>query len=329
MARIFLTREMPGDAARTLADAGHTVVTWPGALPPPAADLAAAVAAADAALTTVVDAISPGMLAAAPRLKIVANMAVGYDNIDPAIAAGLGIWVTNTPGVLAETTADMAWALLMAAARNVARSDRETRAGAWRTWSPTGYLGVDVFGATLGIIGLGEIGEAVARRALGFKMRVLYHSRTRKPALEADLGLHHRQLPDLLAESDFVTVHTPLTPETRHLIGAAGFAAMKPSAILVNTARGGVVDQDALIEALRTGVIAGAALDVTTPEPLPLESPLYTFPNVIITPHIASASFATRSRMASMAAANILAVLSGGPPINPVNRPSPPRALDT
>ena len=329
MARIFLTREMPGDAARALAQAGHTVVTWPGALPPPAVDLAAALATADAALTTVVDAISPEMLAAAARLKIVANMAVGYDNIDPAIAAGLGIWVTNTPGVLAETTADMAWALLMAAARNVARSDRETRAGAWQTWSPTGYLGVDVFGATLGVIGLGEIGEAVARRAVGFKMRVLYHSRTRKPALEADLGLHHRQLPDLLAESDFVTVHTPLTPETRQLIGAAEFSAMKPSAILVNTARGGVIDQDALIEALRAKAIAGAALDVTTPEPLPLGSPLYTFPNVIITPHIASASFATRSRMAAMAAANILAVLSGGPPINPVNRPSPPRALDT
>ncbi len=325
MGHVFITRAVPGRAVEHLEAAGHSVETWPGELPPPPDTLAARLAAADAAFTTVVDFISPEMLAAAPRLKVVANMAVGYDNVDPAAAAGLGIWVTNTPGVLAETTADMAWALLMAAARNVVASDRDTRAGGWKTWSPTGFLGVDVFGATLGIVGLGEIGEAVARRATGFKMRVLYHSRTRKPALEADLGLRYCALPELLAESDFVSLHTPLTPETRNLMSAAQFAAMKPSAILVNTSRGGVVDQDALIEALRSGTIAGAALDVTTPEPLPLESPLYSFPNVVITPHIASASLATRSRMAEMAAANIIAVLQGESPLNPVNRPASPR----
>lgn len=325
MGHVFITRAVPGRAVESLTSAGHSVQLWPGDLPPSPEALAAALAAADAAFTTVVDFVSPAMLAASRHLKIVANMAVGYDNIDPAAAAELGVWVTNTPGVLAETTADMAWALLMAAARNVVASDRDTRAGGWKTWSPTGFLGVDVFGATLGIVGLGEIGEAVARRATGFKMRILYHSRTRKPALEADLGLEYAAVPDLLAGSDFISLHTPLTPETRGLMGAAEFAAMKPSAILVNTSRGGVVDQDALIEALRSRAIAGAALDVTTPEPLPLDSPLYTFPNVVITPHIASASLATRSRMAEMAAENIIAVLGGGAPLHPVNRPANPR----
>ncbi len=325
MGHVFITRAVPGRAIEHLEAAGHSVETWPGQLPPPPGALAGRLAAADAALTTVADFISSEMLAAAPRLKVVANMAAGYDNIDPAVAAALGIWVTNTPGVLAETTADMAWALLMATARNVVASDRDTRAGGWKTWSPTGFLGVDVYGATLGIVGLGEIGEAVARRATGFKMRVLYHSRTRKPVLEAGLGLRYRALPALLAESDFVSLHTPLTAETRHLMSARQFAAMKPSAILVNTARGGLVDQDALIEALRSGSIAGAALDVTTPEPLPLDNPLFSLPNVIITPHIASASLATRSRMAEMAAANIISALQGQPPINPVNRPISPR----
>lgn len=325
MGHVFITRAVPGRAVDLLTAAGHSVDSWPEDLPPSPETLAARLVTADAAFTTVVDFVSPEMLAAAPALRIIANMAVGYDNIDPAAAGVLGVWVTNTPGVLAETTADMAWALLMAAARKVVASDRDSRAGGWQTWSPTGFLGVDVFGATLGIVGLGEIGEAVARRASGFKMRVLYHSRTRKPALEADLGLEYAAFPDLLARADFVSLHTPLTPETRGLVGATEFAAMKPSAILVNTSRGGVVDQDALIEALRSGAIAGAALDVTTPEPLPLDSPLYGFPNVVITPHIASASLATRSRMAEMAAENIIAVLAGGPPINPVNRPPNPR----
>src|SRR5690606_10437289 len=186
------------------------------------------------------------------------------------------------------------------AARRLTESDRDTRAGGWKTWSPTGFLGVDVFGATLGIIGLGEIGEAMARRAQGFKMRVLYQSRTRKPALEADLGVEYRALDDLLRESDFVSLHCPLTPETRGLMGAAEFAKMKPTATLINTARGQVVNQDALVEALRAKAIRAAALDVTDPEPLPLDHPLYTFENVVITPHIASGSLATRSRMADM-----------------------------
>lgn len=332
MSTIFVTRAVPGDGLERLHERGHEVEVWPGDLPPEADSLAAALARSDAALTMVVDRISREMLEAAPNLRIVANMAVGYDNVDPAVAGSLGVWVTNTPGVLAETTADFAFALLMAAARNVVASDRDTRAGGWKTWSPTAFLGPDVHGATLGIVGLGEIGLAMARRASGFGMRVLYASRTRKAEHEAALGCAYVTLDELLAAADFVSLHTPLTPETRGLMGAAQFARMKPSAILINTARGGVVDQEALVAALGGGQIAGAALDVTDPEPLPLTHALYRFPNVIITPHIASASLATRSKMASMAVANILAVLEGGEPVNPVNRPDRPRgvrSLDT
>ncbi len=320
MGRVFITRATPGRAVELLESAGHTVEVWPESSPPPQHVLARKLAACDAALTMVVDRISPEMLDAAPGLRIVANMAVGYDNISPAEAARRRVWVTNTPGVLAETTADMAFALLLAAARNVVASDRDTRAGGWTTWSPTAFLGQDIFGATLGIVGLGEIGVAMARRARGFDMRVLYASRSRKPEAEVRLGVEYVALDQLLRDSDFVSLHTPLNPETRHLIGARELALMKPSAILVNSARGGVVDQEALIAALRAGTIGGAALDVTDPEPLPLDNPLYGFPNVIITPHIASASLATRSKMANMAAENIIAVLAGGKPPNPVNR---------
>ena len=327
MAAVFITRTVPGDAAERLRDRGHTVTVWPGEAPPPADALAAALAANDAALTMVADRISAAMLEAASRMRIVANMAVGYDNIDPAAAASVGVWVSNTPRVLAETTADFAWALLMAAARNVVASDRDTRAGGWKTWSPTAFLGPDVHGATLGIVGLGEIGQAMARRAAGFGMRVLSTSRSRKPDVEASLGCEHASLDDLLRASDFVSLHTPLTAETRGLIGSRELSLMKRSAILVNTSRGPVADQEALVEALRSGTIAGAALDVTDPEPLPVDHALFSFANVIITPHIASASFATRSRMASMAAGNILAVLEGREPPNAVNRPAAPRGL--
>ena len=318
MGKVFVTRQTPGRALDMLREAGHDVETWPGADAPPPEALAAGLAGADAALTMVVDHVTAAMLGGAKNLRVLANMAVGYDNLNPAEAAKRGIVVTNTPGVLAETTADMAWALLMAAARNVVASDRDTRAGGWTTWSPTAFLGVDVFGATLGIVGLGEIGEAMARRARGFEMRVLYASRTRKPEAEQRLGIEFATLDEVLGPADFVSLHTPLTEETRHLIGARELARMKRSAFLINTARGGVVDQDALIAALREGRIAGAALDVTDPEPLPLDNPLYSFPNVVITPHIASASLATRARMAEMAAANIIAVLAGRPPVNPV-----------
>lgn len=325
MAKVFITRKMPGRAEELLEAAGHTVVCWPGEMPPSQADLGRELSAAAGAITMVTDPVGQDLFEACPGLKVVSNMAAGYDNVDPEVAAAAGVWLTNTPGVLHETTADLAFALLMSAARQVVASDRDTRAGGWKTWSPTGFLGHDVHGATLGIIGLGEIGTATARRGRGFGMKLLYASRTAKPAVEQELGIERRSLPALLAQSDFVSIHTPLNQETEGLIGARQFHHMKPTGILINTARGGVVDQDALIEALRDGQLAGAALDVTVPEPLPVDHALLQLPNVIITPHIGSASEATRAKMGEMAAENVLAVLRGEAPPNPVNRPASSR----
>jgi len=326
MGRVFVSRAIPGHAPELLAAAGHEVEQWPHDLPAPPDALAEALARADGAITMVVDRVDAAMLAGAPRLRILANMAVGYDNVDPEVAAAAGVWLTNTPGVLAETSADFAFALMLGLARQLGRSEADTRAGGWKTWTPTAFLGADVHGATLGIVGMGEIGEAMARRAAGFDMRVLYASRTRKPALEARHGYRWASFEELLAQSDFISIHTPLTAETRHMFGAPQFALMKREAMLINTSRGGVIDQDALVVALRAGELAGAALDVTDPEPLPLGHPLFRLPNVVITPHIASASLATRSRMAEMAAANVIAVLEGRDPYNPVNRPARARS---
>lgn len=325
MARVFITRAIPGRALEMLAAAGHETEVWPGELPPPADALRDHLRGASAVLAMVTDRIDGDLLAARPELRVIANMAVGYDNVDPSEAADAGAWLTNTPGVLAETTADLAFALLLDAARHVSRSERETRAGGWKTWSPTAYLGPDVHGATLGIVGLGEIGTAMARRARGFSMRVLYHSRSLKPAVEREFGVAPATFDELLAASDFVSIHAPLTAETRGMFDSRTFARMKPEAILVNTARGPIVDQDALVDALRAGRIGGAALDVTTPEPLPLDHPLFSFPNVTITPHIGSAGAVTRARMAEMAAQNIIAALEGRVPPNAVNRPANPR----
>lgn len=318
---MFVTRNVPGDSLETLAAGGHEVDLWPGELPPGPEALAEHLRQADGAMTMVSDRIDATMLAASPRLRIIANVAVGYDNVDPKVADAAGVWLTNTPGVLAETSADLAFALILAVARRVVESDRDSRLGGWRTWSPTAFLGADVHGATLGIVGLGEIGRAVARRAVGFSMRVLYAQRTRRPELEASLGVEWATLPELLRQADFVSLHTTLNDASRMMIGLPEMMAMKRTAYLINTSRGQVIDQDALVAALAAGRIAGAALDVTDPEPLPAAHPLYKFPNVVITPHIASASFATRSKMATMAARNVLAVLAGGVPYNPVNQP--------
>ncbi|MCA9822258.1 MAG: D-glycerate dehydrogenase [Dehalococcoidia bacterium] len=325
MAKVFITRSVPGRPVDLLEQAGHQVEVWPGELPPSRDVLANRLESAAALLTMVTDGIDADLMAAAPGLRIIANMAVGYDNVSPSDANEAGIWLTNTPGVLAETTADLAFALLMDAARNLTASDRDTRAGGWKTWSPTAFLGQDVYRATLGIVGLGEIGEAMARRARGFSMRILYASRTRKPAVESNLGLEWRSFEEVLASSDFVSLHVPLTPETRHLISHRELALMKPGAILINTTRGAVIDQDALVASLRSGHLGGAALDVTDPEPLPLDHPLFALPNAVITPHIGSASLATRAKMAEMAALNIIEVLAGRIPLNPVNEPSKPR----
>jgi glyoxylate reductase len=250
--------------------------------------------------------------AAGPGLRVVSNMAVGYDNIDVAACTARGIAVGNTPGVLTETTADLTVALLLAAARRIVESADFVRAGEWQTWSPMGLTGQDVYGSTVGIVGLGRIGQAVARRLRGFDCRILYYDPTPSPEADA-LGAEYTDMDTLLAESDVVTLHCPLTPETHHLIDAATLRKMKPTAALINTSRGPVVDQAALLDALREGVIAAAGLDVTDPEPIAPDDPLLALPNCVVLPHIGSASVATRTRMAQIAADNLLAGLRGEP----------------
>jgi glyoxylate reductase len=304
VARIFVTRELPFPALERLR-AAHDVDVWEVPSPPPPDALRERAAQADALLTMLTERIDVSLLDAAPRLRAIANLAVGTDNIDVSEATARGIAVGNTPDVLTDATADLALALLLALARRLLEGAAEVREGRWLPWEPAHGLGAEVSGATLGIVGFGRIGRAVARRAVGFDMEVLH---TRDIALD-----------ELLERSDFVSLHVPLTPATRHLIGAPQLARMKPTALLVNTARGGVVDQAALREALRAGEIAGAALDVTDPEPLPPDDPLLDAPNLLVVPHIGSATVRTRQRMADMAADNLLAALSGRPMPHPVS----------
>ncbi len=291
---------------------------WEGELPPPREVLLQEMADAEGLLCLLTDTIDAALMDAAPRLKVISNFAVGYDNIDVAAATRRGLPVGNTPGVLTETTADCAFALLMAAARRIVEGVDFVRAGRWQTWGPMLLMGQDVYGATLGLVGLGRIGQAVARRARGFDMRILYHD-TAERAEAQTLGAAWRPLDDVLAEADFLSLHVPLTTETYHLIGARELQRMKPTAALINTARGGIVDPAALYQALKAGDIACAALDVTEPEPIPPDHPLLTLPNCLIVPHIASSSHATRSKMAAMAAANLLAGLRGERLPHPVN----------
>jgi len=318
--RVFVARRIPDAGLDPIVEACSADV-WEDELPPPREELLRRVAGCDGVLTLLTDRVDDAFLdAAGPGLRVVSNYAVGYDNVDVPACTGRGIPVGNTPGVLTETTADLAWALLMAAGRRVAEGDRYVRAGRWRTWGPQLLLGSDVHGATLGIVGLGRIGQAVARRAAGFGMTVLYWSRSRaEPGIEREFGATFIELDELLARSDFVTLHVSLNDETRHLIDAAALARMKPSAVLVNTARGPVVDQAALAEALRDRTIAAAGLDVTDPEPIASDDPLLQLENCLVVPHIASASYATRGKMAEMAAANLLAGLRGERLPNPVN----------
>jgi len=317
--RVFVTRRIPDEGLAPILDVCEALV-WEDELPPPRAELLRAVEGCAGILTLLTDRVDAELLErAGPALRVVSNFAVGYDNIDVAACSARGVAVGNTPGVLTETTADLAFALLTAAARRVAEGDRYVRAGRWRTWGPLLLLGPDIHGATLGIVGFGRIGQAVARRAAGFGMRTLYWSRTRATLeLEAELGATWSSFEDLLAESDFVSVHVSFSPMTRHLIDAAALSRMKRTAILVNTARGPIVDQAALAEALRSGMIGGAALDVTDPEPILPGDPLLGLENCLIVPHIGSASPASRGRMAAMAAANLLAGVRGEPLPNPV-----------
>jgi glyoxylate reductase len=312
--RVFIARRIPEDGL-TPIEAECAADIWPDELPPPRDELLRRVAGCDGILTLLTDRVDDELLdAAGPQLRVVSNYAVGYDNVDVAACAGRGIAVGNTPGVLTETTADLAWALLMAAGRRVAEGSRYVRDGRWKTWGPLLLLGPDVHGATLGVVGFGRIGQAVARRAQGFGMEILYHDVARLPEdVTRPLGATYVPLDDLLARSDFVSLHVNLTAETRHLINATTLAAMKRSAVLVNTSRGPVVDQAALATALRDGVIWAAALDVTDPEPIQMDDPLVGLDNCLIVPHIASATRATRGKMAAMAAANLLAGVRGDP----------------
>ncbi len=314
---VFVTRPIAEQALAELAGFAR-VDLWEDEMPPPRDVILGRIAGADAILSLLTDGIDAAVIAAAPRLRVISNLAVGVDNIDLGAATASGVAVGHTPGVLTETTADLAFALLMAAARRIVEADSYTRQGRWRTWGPRVMLGRDVFGAALGIIGWGAIGRAMARRAAGFAMRVLYAARADKPH-QARIGATGQEiagasavaLSELLGESDFVSLHVPLTPETRGMFGAREFRAMKPGAILINTARGEVIDQRALYEALAAGHLGGAALDVTSPEPIAPDDPLLKLPNVIVTPHIGSASQATRLRMAQIAVGNIRDALAG------------------
>ena len=319
MAFVFVTRRLPGDGIDRLRSIA-TVEVWPGADPPPRAELLAGVAGADGLLCLLTDPVDVDLLSAAPRLRVVSNMAVGYDNIDVAAATSRGVLVTNTPGVLTETVADQTFALILAFARRIVAGERVVREGRWPPWRPADFLVRDVHGATLGIVGLGAIGVAVARRARGFGMRVLYTSRRRRPEAEAELGIEWRELDDLLRASEYVSLHAALTPQTRNLIGEREIALMGPDAVLVNTARGAIVDQPALVRALQAHRIGAAALDVFAAEPLAPEDPLLACDNVLVAPHAGSATVATRTRMADLAVENLAAFLEGRRPpccVNP------------
>lgn len=317
--RVYVARRLPDPAMALLREHADIAVWGTDELPPPRDVLLRESAPCDGVVSLLTDKIDGTFLDACPKVKVVSNYAVGFDNIDVDAATARGVVITNTPGVLTETTADFAFTLLMAAARRVVEADRYTREGKWQSWMPMLFLGQDVHHATLGLVGLGRIGAAMARRARGFDMTVLYHDVVRREDLEQELGLQYTPLDDLLRRSDFVSVHTPLTAQTRHLIGAAQFRQMKPTAILINSARGPIVDQNALVEALRTRTIAGAGLDVFEVEPIPAGHPLLKLENVVVAPHIASASVATRTKMALMAVENLVAALGGRRPANIVN----------
>jgi lactate dehydrogenase-like 2-hydroxyacid dehydrogenase len=308
--RLFITREIPEAGLDLLRGHGELDV-WPDRLPPPRAALLERVRGVDGLLCCLTDRIDAEVMdAAGPGLKVISNFAVGLDNVDLEEAARRGIPVGHTPGVLTDATADLAFALLLAAARRLPEGERFIKEGRWITWEPKLLLGRDVTSATLGIVGFGRIGRAVAQRAQAFRMRVLATSRS--PVQEAP-GVTPVTLEQLLAGADFISLHAPLTPETRHLISDRTLSRVKPGAVLVNTARGGLVDQQALYRALRDGRLSAAALDVTDPEPLPADDPLLSLPNCLIVPHVGSATIATRDRMAEIAARNLIAGLTGQP----------------
>lgn len=316
---VYVTRELPERGLRLIKERFDAEV-WSEYAPPPKEVIIEKAAEVDALATLLSDKIDGEVFDAGSNLKIVSQFAVGFDNIDVKEATKRGIYVTNTPGILTETTADFAWSLLMAVARRVVQADSYVRSGRWKVgWHPAMFQGRDIYGATLGIIGLGRIGQSIARRAKGFNMKILYHDVVRREELEEELDLKYAGIDALLQEADFVTLNVPLLKETHHLINERTLRLMKKTAILINNSRGPVIDEKALYEALKDGWIAGAGLDVFEQEPTPQSNPLLTLENVIVAPHISSASFETRSRMAEMVADNLTAFFQGKVPPNLVN----------
>jgi glyoxylate reductase len=316
---VYITRRMPQAALDIVAAACDYAIWDREEQPVPRDVLLREAAAVDGVLSILSERIDQEFLDAAPRCRVVANMAVGYDNVDLAALTRRGVLLTNTPGVLTETTADLTWALLMAAGRRIVEGQKLIEAGEWASWSPMFMVGQDIYGATLGIVGAGRIGSALARRAAGFNMRLLYHNRRPAPELEQQTGAQYRELDDLLREADYVVVLLPLSAETRGLFGAREFSLMKPTAVFVNAARGPIVKELELAEALKQGRPWAAGLDVFEKEPISPDHPLLSLPNVVAVPHIGSATVATRTRMATTAAANLVAALTGQPVPNPVN----------
>jgi glyoxylate reductase len=307
---VYVTRHLPEVALQELLKVCEVEI-WDREFPPPYELIVEKVEGKEGLLCLLTDRIDAALMDTASGLKVISQCAVGYDNIDVGAATARGIPVGNTPGVLTDATADFAFTLLMAAGRRVGEAIDYVREGRWKTWGLTLLLGQDVYGATLGIVGLGRIGRALAQRARGFAMKVLYYDAVRQPEVEVELGVEYRALEDLLRESDYISLHVSLTEATRGLMDARAFALMKRTAILINTSRGPVVDSDALYGALKEGQIAYAALDVTDPEPLPAGHRLLELPNLIVAPHIASATVRSRNLMASRAVKNLVAGLQG------------------
>lgn len=315
---VYMTRKLPNEIVDKLSSHFEVRMWQEEEIPVPREILMKEIEEIDGLFCLLTDSIDKELLDQARNLKVISNLAVGYNNIDVQEASKRGITVTNTPGVLTETTADLTFALLMATARRLVESSDFLRKGQWGAWSPMQLTGQDIFGATIGIIGLGRIGEALVKRAKGFDMNVLYYNRTRKQEKEQELGIQYAELKDLLQQSDYVCILVPYSPEVYHLIGKDELALMKKESILINTARGGIVDEQALYEALKNGDIWAAGLDVFEKEPLPLDSPLLTLPNVVTLPHIGSASVKTRLNMAYLVVDNLISVLNGDQPITPV-----------
>jgi len=317
--RIYVTRMLPERGLNVIKQHFDAEV-WPEYAPPPKSTIIEKARNCDALASLLSDKIDAEVFNAAPKLKIVSQLAVGFDNIDIPEATKHGIYVTNTPEVLTDTTADFAWALLMALARRVVEADRYVRGGQWKVaWHPAMFTGRDIYNATIGIVGAGRIGYAVAKRAKGFNMKILFYDVIPRPEMEKELGAKKVDLDTLLRESDFVTIHVPLMKETHHLINADRLRLMKKTAYLINNARGPVIDEKALYDALKQGRIAGAGLDVFEQESTPIDNPLLKLDNIVVAPHISSASLETRSKMSEMVADNLVAFFQGKQPPNLVN----------